>query len=232
LEFLSDIELYYTESVYENSLSITGDEVKHITRVMRHNAGDELHITDGRGFIYTGKIISISKERVDLQIISHKYYENIFNNIFFCLPKLKSSERLEFAIEKCIELGISNFIFYESERTIKSSIKIARIEKIALAAMKQSLHSYKPVLSETNSIDTFLNLDGSIILLEQKCENKLTELILDKKTQYYFLFGPEGGFSNSELQKLKDKTLFRISSNRLRTETAAVGCASILQTLI
>lgn len=232
LELLSDIELYYSSQVTDENISITGDEVNHITRVMRHRIGDELHVTDGNGYIYKGKLKSISKYEVVLEVLSKEFNENNFGNIFFCLPKLKSQERLEFAVEKCIELGISNFIFFPTERTIKSSIKLTRLEKIALSAMKQSLHTCKPILTEINSFEELLNIEGEFIILEQKSKNKLTELILNKNNNYYFMFGPEGGFSNNEFQKVSNKQQYTMNTNRLRSETAAVCCASILQTLI
>lgn len=232
MEFLSDIELYYSDQLTDRHISITGDEANHINRVMRHHIGDELYVTDGKGFVYTGKIYSTTKYQVDIEIISKSFRENILRNVFFCLPKLKSQERLEYALEKCIELGISNFIFFQTERTIKSSIKLTRLEKISLSAMKQSLHTYKPVLSENNSIDVLLNSEADIIVLEQKSDANLTDLVLNKDTNYYFLFGPEGGFSTNELNKLKAKQTYTLNTNRLRTETAAVCCASILQTLI
>lgn len=213
-------------------ISISGDEVKHITRVMRHSTGDEIFVTDGEGSIYKSKIKSISIDRVDLQITSKKFYENTLGNFCFCLPKIKNQDRLGFAVEKCIELGISKFTFFESERTIKSSIKQLRLEKIAISAMKQSLHMYKPVFTEINSFDSLLNAAEKVIILEQNSKMKLTDLVLNKNINYHFLFGPEGGFSQAELQRLSDSIFCTINSNRLRTETAAVSCASILQTLI
>ena len=232
MEYLSDIELYYSAQVTDVNIAITGDEASHITRVMRHRIGDNLNVTDGKGYIYIGKINAITKYQVDLEVLSKNFKENILCNVYFCLPKLKSQERLEFAVEKCIELGISNFIFFPTERTIKSSIKLTRLEKIALSAMKQSIHSYKPLLTEINSFEELLNTEDEFIILEQKSKNKLTELILNKNIKYYFLFGPEGGFSNDEFLKLSNKQHYTMNTNRLRSETAAVCCASILQTLI
>ena len=77
-------------------------------------------------------------------------------NIFFCIPKLKYSDRFEFALEKCTELGITNFIIFDSERSIHKSDKKERWEKIVLSAMKQSLRSYLPNITVINSLIEYL----------------------------------------------------------------------------
>ena len=109
-EYLSDIELYYTTEVNDNSLKLTGDESKHITKVMRHSVGDVLHVTNGSGNYIESTITEIGKSNVIASINNRKKYKNEFENIFFCFPRLKSSSRFEFELEKSIELGITNFI--------------------------------------------------------------------------------------------------------------------------
>lgn len=232
MEFLSDIELYFSGSFHQNNIIITGDEFKHITRVMRHRNNDELYVTDGKGNIYHGKISEIDKEKISLSIISQKTYPNRFSNIFFCLPVIKNVDRLEYAIEKCIELGINQFIIFKSERTLRSSINLSRLNKIACAAMKQSLQANLPVITIVESFSDLSGTDQNLVLLEQKSDIKLERIVIDKTKKYYFLFGPEGGFSEKEIQNLKDVQTFSLCRNRLRTDTAAISCASVIQTII
>ncbi len=227
LQYLSNIELYYSPNDGKsNSFSILGNEFKHSIKVMRHSAGDEIYVTDGKGKIFLTIIKEIKKGSLIASIKKILQYENDFSNIFFCVPKLKSNERLEFALEKCTELGITNYIVFDSERAVHKSDKKERWGKIVLAAMKQSLRSYLPNIDVINSVNGILKLDGRKILLEQNSEKKISELKINKNKKYYFIFGPEGGFIKEELSLFDEK--YKLAENRLRTETAIIKCASII----
>ncbi|QQS37450.1 MAG: 16S rRNA (uracil(1498)-N(3))-methyltransferase [Ignavibacteriales bacterium] len=232
MEFLSEIELYYSPNVIGEKVKIIGEEVRHISKVMRHKPGDKLYTTDGKGFLYEGTIEKISKDEIEINIISKKYFENVLENIWFCLPKIKSQDRIEFAIEKCTELGITNFIFYNAEREIKSNLKRTRIEKVAMSAMKQSLRLHLPKIEEVNSITDLNKFNHNLIVLEQKSPSRLSDLKIISGSQFYFLFGPEGGFSEKETSLICSENHYSLGLSRLRTETAAVSCASIIQMLI
>ncbi|RPI71922.1 MAG: 16S rRNA (uracil(1498)-N(3))-methyltransferase [Ignavibacteriales bacterium] len=229
MNFLSGVELYYSsEKIKENSIYISGDDYKHIIKVMRHSVGDEIYITSGRGEIYLSTIKQIEKDSLTASKNKVFKYENEFSNIFFCIPKLKSNERLEFALEKCTELGITNFIIFDSERAVHKSDKKERWQKIVLSAMKQSLRSYLPTINIINSVDEILELEGRKILLEQNSENQISELKINKNEKYFFIYGPEGGLTKEELNLFDEK--YRLDENRLRTETAVIKCASIITT--
>src|SRR5690606_8481092 len=175
----SDLELYYSvQSEGLNSFTLSGDEFKHIFKVMRHSVGDEIYITNGNGNIFLTVIKEIKKDSLAASVKETITYKNNFANIYFCIPKLKSTERLEIALEKSTELGITNFIIFNSERTFHKSSKIKRWQKIVLSAMKQSLRSFLPSIIEINSVDEILKYDGRKILLEQTTSNKITSLEL------------------------------------------------------
>ena len=228
MNYLSGVELYFSssEKIKENNISIAGDNYKHIIKVMRHSVGDEIYITNGKGKIFLSIIKEIKKDSLIASIKKILQYENDFSNIFFCIPKLKSSDRVEFALEKCTELGITNFIIFDSERTIHKSDKKERWQRIVLSAMKQSLRSYLPAIDVVDSAADILKLDGRKILLEQNSENKISDLKINQKERYYFIFGPEGGLTKEELNLFGEK--YKLADNRLRTETAVVKCASII----
>ena len=228
LAYLSNIELYYShpDSFSGTSVKVTGEEFSHLTRVMRHKIDDDIYVTDGCGKIFTCRITEIDKTFLSAEILSVETYENKFQNIFFCIPKLKSPERFEFALEKCVELGITNFIIYESMRTVAKSIKVERWEKILLSAMKQSLRSYLPKIHSLTNFKNILELDGTKILFEQNAEKKLSELKLANDKNYYFIFGPEGGLDKQEIELAGTANLYQLTENRLRSETAVVYAAS------
>ncbi|RKY90040.1 MAG: hypothetical protein DRQ01_09845, partial [Ignavibacteriae bacterium] len=116
---LSDIELYYTppELIAKDKITLADDEFKHCCKVMRNSIGDAIYITDGEGNIYKTEIEKIEKNSLYGKICETISYKNELKNIFFCIPKLKNPDRLKYALEKCVELGITNFILFESKRT-------------------------------------------------------------------------------------------------------------------
>lgn len=226
---LSNIELFYSspENISGETISLTGNEFKHAVKVMRSKIGDTIYITNGYGLIFKTEILSIEKDNLSAKIVETIKTENRFENIFFCIPKLKNPDRFKFAIEKCVELGVTNFITFESKRTIAKGTNIKRWEKIALAAMKQSLRAYLPKIQLVNDLSNIAELNGEKIILEQKAENNF-KFNNDRGIKYYFVFGPEGGLTEDEIQLFEFEEIYTLSGNRLRSETAIIKVASLL----
>jgi 16S rRNA (uracil1498-N3)-methyltransferase len=226
LQYLSDIELYYSNSAEDELITLSGEEFHHCAKVMRHSPGDEIYITDGRGKIFLTEILDVGRSSLNSRVKKILNYENHYSNIFFCIPKIKSGDRFEFALEKSTELGITNFLIFDSERVVHKSVKKERWGKILLSAMKQSLRSYLPEIKTVNSLNDILNFKGRKILLDQHSEKNITDLKLNEKEKSYFIFGPEGGFTKDEINLFTEK--FKLAENRLRTETAVIKCASLI----
>jgi 16S rRNA (uracil1498-N3)-methyltransferase len=228
-QYLSNIELYYSiDGIINNQILIEGEDYNHIIRVMRHSEQDLLYITDGKGNIYESHINKINKNSLSAVPYKTYHYENLKQNIFFCIPKLKNADRFEFALEKCVELGITNFIIFESRRTISRGEKTDRWNKILVSAMKQSLRSYVPEIKVTNSVKEIFSLTGGKIGFEQNSSNKINSLKIIPDVNYYFIFGPEGGLDNDELEMFNPENIYNLADNRLRTETAIIKTASLL----
>ena len=225
---LSNIELYYSsqEKLSENKIIIEGEEFKHAVQVMRNSVGKSIYITNGCGSIFRCEIISIKKNKLQAEVNDEIKKKNEFENLFFCIPKLKNPDRLKFAIEKCVELGITNFILFDSERTISKSSNIQRWEKIALAAMKQSLRAFLPEI-ELNSLKEISKLTGEKILFDQNAEEIFTFRNKSFKN-YYFIFGPEGGLTEKDINLFTKPKIHSLGGYRLRSETAVIKCASLL----
>ena len=233
LDSLSNIELYYSEpeNFQGGFAKITGEDSHHITNVMRHKPGDEIYLTNGVGKIYRGNISSVQKNDLNIELVEELNFNNKFKNITFCIPKLKNPDRFEFALEKSIELGITNFIIYSTKRSVTKGAKLERWNKIALAAMKQSLRSYLPNLFEEKDLKNIFNNDGEVFLFEQNSQRSVSDLKIEPDKNYYFLFGPEGGLDADELALTDEKHILNLAENRLRTETAIVKFAVALPTL-
>lgn len=227
---LSNIELYYSsdENIFDNKIVILGEECNHIVNVMRHSIGDDIYISDGKGKIYYCLITGIDKSKVSCEIKNILQFENKLSNIFFCIPKIKSQDRFEFALEKCVELGVTNFIIYTARHSITKSNKLDRWKKVLLSAMKQSLRSYLPKMIIVDSIEQIINLGSNIIAFEQSSSKSISEIELNKEKNFYFIFGPEGGLDLKEIHLIDPENIYNLGQNRLRTETAIITTASFL----
>jgi len=234
--YLSNIELYYTAIPANNNLiRIDGEEQHHITDVMRHTENDIIYVTHGTGIIYKSTITAINKNEIICEIVEEYVYENKFQNVYFCIPRLKASDRFEFALEKCVELGITNFIVFDSMRTVAKGEKIDRWQKVSLSAMKQSLRAWLPKISYVKNMSHLINNNAYLVLFEQNAEISFTYFLKTNKEllvtdNFYFIFGPEGGFDDKEIKELGNCEIVNLTGNRLRSETAIMAAASILST--
>lgn len=234
MEYLSNIELYICSihSVADNDFEISGEEFHHAVNVMRNKIGDQIFATDGNGKIFAGKIIEIGKENLKAEIFKFYTYTNELENFTFYIPNLKNPERLKFALEKCTELGITNFIIFNSERTLNKTINLSRLEKIVIAAMKQSLRSFIPKVKIAKSVTELFKSEYELIIFDQSSKQKLNEFNFDMEKNYLLIFGPEGSLSENELKIINTQFVFNLGNHRLRSETAIVKCASILSLLV
>jgi 16S rRNA (uracil1498-N3)-methyltransferase len=232
-ESLSNAELYYAPPTAFSgaTVEISGEEFHHIVKVMRHEAGQTLLVTDGAGSVFTCGIKDIGKNSLTAEIRERKKFSNNWSKKVFCIPRLKSPERFEFALEKAVELGVTKFIIFESRRTIAKGAKTERWNKITLAAMKQSLRCYLPEIEYMKSLSQILKLPGIKLAFEQNSGKRLNEMTFEQDVEYYFIFGPEGGLDENELALFNGEDLYELGANRLRTETAVLKAASIVSDL-
>lgn len=235
--FLSDIDLFYSTVLQKelNQIKLIDDEFNHAVKVMRKTIDDNIFITNGNGNIFDTKIKSIEKKHLICSILKTYQYSNQFNNVTFCLPILKNKERQEFALEKCIELGFTNFIYYSSEKSFKSKLNLDRTNKIALAAMKQSLRSFHPKIEFIGELSNLGKYESDIIYFDQKGKNDFRKFLksnFDLSKEIILVIGSESGFSETELKYLENQTSLKLAENRLRSETAVIYSAILLDSFI
>lgn len=223
--------------VPENRITvITGDDAKHIAKVMRQTAGDSL-IAVMEGKAYAATILSADRDvevRLDTEV--EAVVEMPKQVTIACgLPK---GDKLELIAQKCTELGMYAMIPFAAERSIvkwdagKSDKKISRLQKIAKEAAEQSHRTHLPVIHNVQSFKQLLEAAGSydavIVAYEEEARASAPARFADiLKTMYdkstiLIVFGPEGGISEKEVSSLKNAgALFTSLGPRiLRTETA------------
>lgn len=228
-DYLSDTFLFYSPGgASGNNLFISGDEAYHALRVLRLREGSDINVTDGKGKIFKCTIGEVRKDGFIAAINEQLEYINKIRNLTICLPLLKSSDRFEFGIEKCTELGITNFIFYSAQSSPKSAFKKERIDKILISAMKQSLRAFLPEYKIVKSVLELSDLPYRFVELNQHSDQGIDSFIPESDVDYAFLIGPEAGFTESEISSLPGSISLRLNEARLRTESAAITCATIL----
>jgi len=226
------MNLFYAEpeAIHDDSILIEGQESIHIAKVLRHNIGDEVFVTDGEGYRYCCKIELISKKSVTLAIQGKKFMEPTEPSLSVAIGLIKKRDRLEFAVEKITELGAGEIIIFVGDHSEKSSLRLDRIENTVLSAMKQSLRYRLPHVRFFKSTEKLLeevSKSGAIIVgdetEEQNTVDSVKEMISDVG-RVTLLIGPEGGFSEKERALFNKYNVLPclLSTNRLRTETAAI----------
>lgn len=227
------MSLFYLPTISAGVNYLDEEESRHVIKVLRMEPGDEFTITDGRGFFYQTRITSIKAKKCAFEILEKKQIPKKDSSIHIAIAPTKNSDRIEWFVEKAVEIGIDEISFVLCQNSERKTINLARIEKIAISALKQSQQAWLPKL---NSIKPFKELiqDGAdqkfIGYVDEPTSISLKSLALPQK-KYLVLIGPEGDFSKEELASAIGNGFKKISlgSNRLRTETAGLVACHTLQ---
>ncbi len=227
------MHLFYTPDITSDTYTLSEDESKHSIRVLGLQEGDEINLVDGKGTFYTAKIISANPKKCALQVIDKvpEFGKRSFY-VHVAVAPTKNLDRMEWFVEKAVEIGIDEISFLLCERSERKTINNERLEKITISAMKQSVKAYLPKLNEMQAFTTFVKeVDAAntyIAHLENHDRTSLSQVQLSQKI--CILIGPEGDFSVKEIELayscgIKPVTL---GTSRLRTETAAlVACHTV-----
>lgn len=229
------------EQISNNRIKIIGEDVNHISNVLRMKKNDELQICNqDTGENYLSKIISISKTVVECEIeekIDKTTESNVNITLFQGIPKF---EKMELIIQKNTEVGIKNIVPVMMERTVVklddklANKKLERWQKIAEIAAKQSMRDIIPSIEniiKTKDIDA-TRFDAFLVAYENENNNMLKSELFklreknekNKKYNIAVLIGPEGGISEKEIEMLQAQKAKFISLGKriLRTETAGL----------
>jgi len=233
------MQVFYSNNIINTAIFIEGQEHVHLTKVLRKSEGDEVAICNGSGLMLSARIVSISKKQTVLEKIEILAQEKVnTNKLILAVAPTKNIDRYQWMIEKCTEIGISKIIPFYSKHSERRRLKLDRLQLIALSAMKQSKSLFLPEIIEPISFKDLLKMES----VKQKClaymEEETTTIAklisnLNRKEELLIAIGPEGGFSEEEVQQAKTNGFAPISlgSKRLRTETAAVYSAVAYQLL-
>lgn len=203
-------------------------------RVLRMKEGDALRIADGKGTFYNAVISAVQGKRCMVHIESEERQEPLWNgHLHIAMAPTKLMDRNEWFVEKAVEIGVDEITFIRTDHSERDVIKMERIEKIAVSAMKQSQKATLPVLNGMTGFRSFVErgFDGDRFIAH--CEPGSKVLLQDAVVPGHdtlVLIGPEGDFSPSEIEMALKAGFKPISlgPSRLRTETAALVAVHIM----
>lgn len=210
-------------------IELLDQEARHAARVLRYREGDPIILVDGKGGWFEGKVRQILNHSVQIEIEKHTRKDPPYPRLVLGLAVLKKKDRLEFAVEKAVELGVMEIALFRSEHTVKENVRMERLEATALSAMKQSLRAYLPPIQLFDSPDSVIRKypDHKLLVAHEKSEGKSGISDSNRSAEKLLLMvGPEGGFSEEEIATMQSQKcsgqLVSLGEHRLRTETAAV----------
>jgi 16S rRNA (uracil1498-N3)-methyltransferase len=228
------MKLFFGEIFPE--VKINEEEQTHILKVLRMRTGEEIFVTDGNGNLAKGNLI-LEGKKVLLEVL--EVQENLPDfspKLHIAIAPTKNIDRIEFFVEKATEMGISEITLLQTEKTERKNLNIEKLRKQSVAASKQSLRFHFPVINDLTKFSHFIkDIDASKTFVAH-CNEKLERIDLkllrqapqDSVDEITFLIGPEGDFSDKEIQILAEKGVKAVSlgNQRLRTETAGIFVAA------
>lgn len=226
--------LFYQPEISSGSLFLDHDESKHCAKVLRKRQGEVIQVTDGKGICYSVKLTVVDQHKCFFSIQSQEHIARQNYHVHLAISPTKNADRIEWMVEKCVEIGVDAITFLQCRNTERKVFKTDRVERIALSAMKQSQRYYMPTISPFFPFTEFVSLQQEghekfIAFVDFTNPNHLFHLATPEQN-YIILIGPEGDFTEEELRLAETSGFKKVSlgKNRIRTETAGVVACQIL----
>lgn len=235
------MELFYTDQFKPGttSLVLSAEESHHAKKVLRKKAGDSIDLTDGRGHHIRGHIRQIKQAELVIDIVSYKEIPFPAENRIEVGIAVIRPNRLDWAVEKCTELGVQMIVPLICRYSSTRRVKFKHLQKIMVSAVKQSSQYYLPEMAAVTTFSDWLDRisqeRGERFLAHPEGASKIFDLADRRKTDFIYLaIGPEGGFSEEELLMAQEKGFkkLQLGKNIMRTETAAVIALCRLKPLL
>lgn len=227
------MHVFYTPDIAV-SPELPEEEAGHCLRVLRLGIGDEVMLTDGKGYFYKAVISAATGKRCQVKVVETIRQEAFWNGyLHLAMAPTKNMDRIEWFAEKATEIGFDELTFLNCRFSERKVIKTERVEKIVVSAVKQSLKASKPIVNEMIDFNKFVQKEFGGQKFIAHCyegEKPLLKDVLVPGEDALVLIGPEGDFSPEEVKKAEEAGFRAISlgKSRLRTETAALVAVHIM----
>lgn len=227
------MNLFYQPLISEGIHHLDEEESRHCVKVLRRNAGDPIHITDGKGFFYDAVISKPDFRKCEFSIQKTIPAEVRDYQIHIAIAPTKNADRTEWFVEKATEIGIDRITLIACENSERTFLKTERLRKLAVSAMKQSLKATLPIIEDLVPFSSLIKSskeNGRFIAFVDSSNPVQLQNVATKGGASVVLIGPEGDFSSAEVTQAIEAGFKKVSlgKSRLRTETAAVAACHIL----
>ncbi len=226
--------VFYIPDITGNTVALDPSESRHAVKVLRLSEGNRIRVVDGKGGFYAAEITAANPKKCRLSVRpAGKEGVDKDYRIKIAIAPTKNISRFEWFLEKSTELGIDEITPVLTAHSERKTINPHRLEKILIAAMKQSQKALLPQLNELISFEQFItqNFTGEKFIAHCNRENLLhLKNAVKKKSDVMVLIGPEGGFHPEEIEQAASNgwTEITLGPSRLRTETAGVAACHIV----
>jgi len=206
---------------------LTPEESFHCAKVLRYKEGQAVHLIDGKGNFYEGELTEVKEKKCSVKLSSGPRTQKPRNYyLHLAIAPTKNIDRMEWLVEKAVEIGIDEITFIRCKNSERTVIKTDRIQKIAESAVKQSLQAFIPRVNGLSDLEKILNTTSDNKLIAH-CFDKEKKSLKDFKLEgkkSLVLVGPEGDFTPEEIQLAQEAGFsgLHLGDNRLRTETAGL----------
>jgi 16S rRNA (uracil1498-N3)-methyltransferase len=228
------MQLFYSKDITPDGFcTLDAEESRHAVRVLRMREGDTINVTDGRGNLYQCRIVQADDRACVVEVVGNTSNQAIKQpSIHLAMAPTKNPARMEWLVEKAVEIGVGEITLLQCDHSERTFLKTERLEKLAVSAMKQSLHlslpCINPVVSLRDWLQSSIITNHSSLKFIAHCEADKPRMPLAAALQpgsdTVVLIGPEGDFSEEEIALALDAgfTPVSLGPSRLRTETAAL----------
>ena len=218
-----------------DEFNLTEETSKHIVQVLRMHETEELMVTNGKGETLKAFITAANKKKTAVKITGRSFSPVASVKVSVAISPVKNKSRFEWFLEKATELGVSEIIPLKSARTEKQQFRMDRMKSILESALIQSQQVWMPILHEPQNFNSWVENVQADQKFVAHCEDgekrKLSEMIEINSSSQLILIGPEGDFTDEEINLAISHQFVAVELgvNRLRSETAAVAAAAVLK---
>lgn len=229
------MQLFYNPKLDQSASQFvfSVEESKHLVKVLRKKEGDLVNITNGKGYLFEAKIIIADVKKCTAEIIDTDKKHQKMHWFHLVVAPTKMNDRFEWFLEKATEIGVNEITPIICDNSERKIIKVERMEKVILSAMKQSLQAFLPKLNAPVTYKEFITNQHKGLLFIAHCADG-EKLDLKRRVapdkDVTILIGPEGDFSKKEIKLAYESGFLPVSlgDNRLRTETAAIVACTMV----
>ncbi len=224
--------MFYSNHLDGSTAVFDAAEKRHAVDALRKKEGDPITFTDGKGHLYEGRISKIAREQLTAEV-SAILRQEARPRFHLAIAPTKNSDRMEWMVEKCCELGLASLQFLECAHSEKTRVNMSRLERVALSAIKQSGNLWMPELLPVLNFKNWIKQTAHGQRYLAHCAEGPKRQAQSTDEAITVAIGPEGDFSTEEIALALEQGFLPLTlgRSRLRTETAGMVACTLFNLL-